>query len=98
MTDGMPKVLQQIVAERCAQDVQWGGPEHDDGHDADDWRQLLRRHIDRLADPYDSAAPAADYRDRLIKIAAIAVASATAWDRAMANAEANLRPESTKES
>jgi hypothetical protein len=85
VTDGMPRILQQIVAARCAQDVQWGGRAHDDEHTPSDWYQLLSVHVARLVRrPGIDEAPMDDYRQRLVKIAAIAGAAAQAWDRLQA--------------
>jgi hypothetical protein len=72
-------LLEAIIAERIRQDAQWGGAEHDDGHDPDDWYDLLWSHVDRLVDHQGAAMP--DYQARLIKIAAIALAAAQSADR-----------------
>lgn len=72
--------IEEIVAERIRQDLQWGGPEHDDGHEAVDWEIILRKHVQRLTRS-SAAEPTSDYRDRLIKIAAIALAAAQSHDR-----------------
>lgn len=76
----MPNIIQRIVAERARQDQQWGGPEHDDGHGPRVWEDILSDHVTRLTDV--SGDPATDYRDRMVKIAAIAVAAVQTWDRA----------------
>ena len=76
-------VLQEIADERWRQDQQWGGNDHDDGHPADAWYMLLRKHVGRLVtSPDHEIEPAVDYRQRLIKIAALAVAAAQVFDRA----------------
>ena len=79
LIDGIPEIFQAVIAERHAQDRQWGGPEHDDLHEELDWEYLLRIHCDRLTDINGHAA--GDYRQRLIKIAAWAVSAVQSWDR-----------------
>lgn len=82
---GMPDVLTAIAGERCRQDIQWGGFSHDDSHNAEDWERLIVRHAYQLtvAHPglHSARPPSPHYRQRLIKIAALAVAAAQAWDR-----------------
>jgi hypothetical protein len=81
-------VLAQISDERHRQDQEWGGPEHDDHHSPEDWEALLALEADKLS-MWDGRY-AADYRDRLIKVAALAVAAAQAWDRCHATAPATV--------
>lgn len=79
----LPDIFTKIAAERCAQDIQWGGVDHDDQHMPEDWEDVLRNHVMRL-NIFDGAGgliPATDYRQRLIKIAAVACAAAQSWDR-----------------
>lgn len=78
-------VLEQVADERFAQDRQWGGPDHDDEHAPSAWRDILFDHVDRLVKFSDEPFP--DFRARPIKIAALAVAAAQAWDRTMAPGE-----------
>lgn len=92
--NGMPEIFQAVVAERSRQDQQWGGPEHDDSHPPFTWWQLLTDHACRLllsppgdddTATWNEAAEAdPDYRQHLIKIAALAVAAVQAWDRSRA--------------
>lgn len=61
--------LNALCAERRAQDAQWGGREHDATHTIEEWQQYLHDHTARLTnDP--------DPKQRLIKIAALALAAA----------------------
>ena len=62
-------MLNALCAERQAQDAQWGGREHDATHTIEEWQQYLHDHTARLtSDP--------DPKQRLIKIAALALAAA----------------------
>jgi hypothetical protein len=88
MTDekDSPAVLDEVQAERQRQDEKWGGPEHDSEHEMDEWLNLLnaRRGLALHARYHGDSA---DYRRRLIQIAALAVAAVEAFDRAIALAE-----------
>jgi len=85
---GRIQLFAEIEEERARQDRQWGGPGHDDEHDWDEWldyiaKQMRRLDVDerrtlRRLEPPD-APP--DYRDRLVKIAALAVAAVESHDR-----------------
>lgn len=39
----------QVLNERRAQDLEFGGPEHDDGHDFLDWMKFIRYQLDATA-------------------------------------------------
>ncbi len=74
-------IVRQILDERCAQDREWGGPDHDDNHYPGDWLNLIERQV-RRAWPVD----AFEYRRRrLVKIAALAVAAMDSFDRTKAD-------------
>lgn len=76
----MSKVIDDILAERAAQDAQWGGPAHDDEHSMIDWLNYISyqlRHAGYAA--YDEVIPA--YRQRLVKTAALAAAAIESLDR-----------------
>ena len=81
------RLTSEVFDERKAQDKQWGGPEHDDGHPPQAWREMLERHVAKLTTFMGSNnnpneyVTADDYRDRLIKIAALAIAAAQTYDR-----------------
>jgi hypothetical protein len=67
----MSYVFEAIKRERVEQDRQWGGPEHDDEHDEQDWSDFIVHQ-----------ACAIDFgRERLVKIAALAVAAIESIDR-----------------
>lgn len=70
-----------ISRERERQDQQWGGPAHDDTHDAPEWLGLIYNQIVSAnhagAEVYDPS----QVRARLVKIAALAVAGIQSIDR-----------------
>lgn len=88
-------VLEAILAERIRQNRQWGGPAHDDGHAPQDWTHLLTDHAARLGHwaVEGNFVAAADYRQRLVKIAALAVAAIQAHDRARERGHPETQPE-----
>jgi hypothetical protein len=78
-------ILLAVVMERRAQDKQWGGPEHDDEHDAHDWENFI---IHQLANSMTGVTKSNGkkdlsgvYRQRMIKVAALAVAAVESYDR-----------------
>lgn len=77
----MNKVLQDIVAERSAQDVQWGGPTHDDRHAPEEWLEYIEKQLDYANALIGMSEGDPEYRERLVKIAALAVAAIQALDR-----------------
>ena len=68
--------LSSIVRERAAQDDQWGGPAHDDAHCPQDFMGYIQRQIAKA-----EVGRMEDMRGRMVKIAAIAVASIESMDR-----------------
>lgn len=88
MPDGSIEHLMEILGfvadHRYFQDLQHGGPAHDDTHQPHEWEDLLRLHCYRLVDCL--MQPNDDYPDRLLKIAAIAVAARQSWERHQARA------------
>ena len=78
----MESLIKEIIAERRAQDEQWGGAKHDDSHDALDWLTFIRRQ-DLKAKHWDTwpSRVSATYRSRLVKIAALAFAAIESYDR-----------------
>jgi hypothetical protein len=82
------KWITEIAEERDRQNAQWGGPEHDDTHEPRNWRRYIDIHTVRLGrydwPPPGTAGvfiPSDDYRQRLVKIAALAVAAMESYDR-----------------
>jgi hypothetical protein len=77
-TTGMTRVIMEVVAHRAAQDVEWGGPAHDDHHVDDDWMRIIALQMDKA---YLDQRNGVDVRDRFLKIAALAVAAVQTIDR-----------------
>lgn len=73
-------VFDEIDFERMAQDAQWGGAAHDDGHTATEWVALLTRHLGLAVDDGTGAADER-LRKQLVRVAALAVAAIEAQDR-----------------
>lgn len=71
----MEKIIEEIRAERAAQDAQWGGPEHDDEHSPDDFMGFITRQVVK------GAGDGSDVRERFVKIASLAVAALEMLDR-----------------
>ena len=79
----LSKAFADVVQERQLQDEEWGGPEHDDTHDIADWMAFIQTQDDKLfqglgegqmPDPREA-------RERLVKIAALAIAGIESIDR-----------------
>lgn len=70
------QILAEILEERHKQDVQWGGPAHDRQHSMQDWVAFIDRQLFSadVADNYEL------YRQRMIKIAALSLATIEALD------------------
>lgn len=73
-------VLAEVLGERRAQVEQWGGAEHDDVNELEDWLRTLRHQFDRATQAVGMDAPS-EYRGRLTKIAAVAIAAIESLDR-----------------
>lgn len=86
--EGREKIAAQIMVERYRQDRQWGGPAHDDEHNGWDWGRYITKQI-RMAEVHLHALPGTEidgtWRDRMIKIAALAFAAIESHDRLMAS-------------
>lgn len=75
--------IQSVLEERRRQDAQWGGPEHDDAHDIEDWFVFIDRQLDAARELIGNLDGSdADLRARFVKIAALAVAACEVMDRA----------------
>lgn len=79
------KVLEAIQAERVRQDAQWGGPEHDDTHNLFDWVDFIVAQAEKFGQQTLARGEAywatPDARQRLVKIAALAVAALESLER-----------------
>jgi len=85
--------VRDVLAERAAQDEQWGGPEHDDKHDMWDWISY-RKKFEARALSFRSRHM--QIRDAVKKIAALAIAQGESLDRLIAlDAARAAEPEGT---
>lgn len=64
----------EISRERARQDEEWGGPEHDDGHEPLDWARFIRKQCRIIENPPEGGI-VGGYESRMIKIAALALAA-----------------------
>ena len=76
----MKQILLEVVEEREKQDKRWGGSKHDDKHLFSDWIFFIGDYL--------KGRRGKNYRDRMIKIAALAVAAVESYDRKMKNENA----------
>lgn len=74
-SDSTSKAVSDVLKERRRQDIKWGGPEHDDGHSAEDWERFIMKRI-----PLSSTLDA-PFRQRMVEVAALAIAAAESLDR-----------------
>ena len=90
----MNNILEEIKAERLLEDKEWAASERADVYEPEKWCSLLRQQI-RLADraacslatdeinSREEKSLIIGYRERLISIAAVALAATESLDRAM---------------
>jgi len=90
----MNDILEEIKTERLLEDKEWADSAHADVYEPDKWCSLLRHQI-RLADRAACSLATDEitggeeqsliigYRERLISIAAVALAATESLDRAM---------------
>ena len=71
----MEIIFKEIQFERDRQDKQWGGPEHDDRHFIEDWEEFITDFAGAERGPMN------DFRGRMIRVAALAVAAIQSYDR-----------------
>lgn len=69
-------VMMGVNAERLRQDAQWGGPAHDDTHSDEDWLNFITKQAGKVSNSTKS-----NYRERLVKIASLAIAGLESMDR-----------------
>jgi hypothetical protein len=70
-----------VIAERVRQDRQWGGSENDNANTFADWLKLIDKQASYAALSHYPIA--LNYRERMVKIAALAVAAIESLDRTM---------------
>jgi len=74
----LDRVWADIRQCRANQDEQWGGPEHDDTHAAQEWLGYIQKQLDEAdiaLDPPPGGSNLDIYESRLIDVAALAVAA-----------------------
>jgi hypothetical protein len=84
-------VYDDVQAERARQDEEWGGPEHDAAHPITAWWSFIDKQMHLLwYDIYRNGIEGWNrdevhiVRDRMVKVAALAVAAIEAIDRTLA--------------
>lgn len=90
MANEIERVLADVRDERARQTEIWGGPTYDDQHGPGDWLDYLAEHTAKAEAQleldggywYLNSRAAAEYRRRLIEVAALAVAAVESFDRA----------------
>jgi len=77
-------VINHVLAERERQDRKWGGPQHDDKHHTVDYVEIIEDYAGwaRMMSKMGSHDKA---RNRLIQVAALAVAAVESIDRKYSN-------------
>ena len=79
---GPSEVWRHVSDKRFQQDAQWGGPAHDDHHIPSDWIEFIVRQMSQATGANHAVPPdLAAVRDRLIDVAALAIAAAESLDR-----------------
>ena len=77
-------VLDEVAVERERQDQKWGGPQHDNHHSVNVWERLIDayngKHSPGFAEQMAKAG-SMPWRERFVKIAALAVAAVEFIDR-----------------
>jgi len=75
-------ILSELVTKRQAQDAQWGGPEHDDTHDINNWIDFIDHQLSKILALDDTnEEPDEEVRSRLLNVAALAIAAVQSIDR-----------------
>ena len=75
------ELLQEVVAERAAQDQEWGGRPHDDGHGVAEWVALLARHVGLAMNDGATTEDPVRFRRQMVRVAAVALAALEAFER-----------------
>lgn len=69
-------ILSEILKERAYQDAKWGGSSHDDTETEENWQKYITEYANAQGSSSDY-----DFRKRMVKVAALAVAAIEAYDR-----------------
>lgn len=75
-----PTALEEVAIERQRQDGKWGGAEHDDRHSTAEFVQLIEDYAGWARTMAGMNSPA-KARNRLIQVAALAIAAVESIDR-----------------
>jgi hypothetical protein len=70
-------VIEEINRERAYHDAKWGGAAHDDRETTANWQYYLREYSQG-----EGRGKGRDFRTRMVKTAALAIAAIEAYDRA----------------
>lgn len=83
------QLIADVLAERAQQDQQWGGPTHDDTHGPWEWFNFIYDQRDKFFSRtvLGKVDIPTEARERLVKIAALAVAGIESIDRTAARRE-----------
>ena len=81
-------VFREVLGERYLQEVKWGGARHDDEHSPEDWIDFMRERLDRAdemigcpEEEWPEEGPDAEYRRKMVQVAALSVAAVESFDR-----------------
>ncbi len=82
----MEKILEEIREERKHQDKKWGGPAHDDQHDAYAWAAFITSYLGQAISDFVNETGRFEsklrkFRYNMVKVAALAVAAIEVVDR-----------------
>lgn len=78
------RVLEDIAAERRAQNAKWGGPEHDDDLTSGNWTTWIDVLVEHATKAYSTDNSPEAYREarrRFVEVAAVAIAAVESLDR-----------------
>lgn len=75
------KIMVEACEERIRQDKKWGGSEHDDLHSTHDWYDFIRSQVSEN-EPFRHNRT--EFRRRMVKVAALAMAAIESFDRRFA--------------
>lgn len=75
LIDSQTDYLMEVFVERVFQDQQWGGPAVDDTRSGIHWQSYILKQVNAACLPSD------DFRVRMRKVAALAIAAMASYDR-----------------
>lgn len=86
LSSGAGAVVSEVLAERKRQDARWGGHSHNDRPSTPEFVEMIQHSAARARDA--AAHDPAEARQRLLKVAAMAVAAVQCMDRTTLKADA----------